>query len=89
MLLGKSPAMQTIHQLSNNSERTILIMGATGVGKELVAQAIHFRGVRASKPFVLVNCSATPATLWESTFFGHVHGAFTGATENHKMDRWE
>ena len=93
MLLGKSPAMQTIHttihQLSNNSERTILIMGETGVGKELVAQAIHFGGARASKPYVPVNCSTTPATLWESAFLGHVYGAFTGATENHKMDRWE
>ena len=88
MLLGKSPAMQTIHttirQLSNNSERTVLIMGETGVGKELVAQAIHFKGTRASKPFVPVNCSATPTALWESAFFGHVQGAFTGATKNHK-----
>ena len=88
MLLGKSPAMQTIHtaihQLSNNRKISVLIMGETGVGKELVAQAIHFGGHQASKPFVPVNCSATPATLWESTFFGHVQGAFTGATENHK-----
>ncbi len=89
MLLGKRPAMQVIHQFSNNSERTILIMGEIGVGKDLVAQAIHFGEARASKPFVPVNCSPTPATLWESTFFGHAHGAFTGATENHKMDRWE
>ena len=88
MLLGKSAAMQTIHttihQLSNNSERAVLIMGETGVGKELVAQAIHFGGARSSKPFVPVNCSATPATLWESTFFGHVQGAFTGAEEDYK-----
>ena len=88
MLLGKSPAMQTIHtaihQLSNNSTMPVLITGETGVGKELVAQAIHFGGNRASKPFVPVNCSATPAPLWESAFFGHVQGAFTGATENHK-----
>ena len=88
MLLGESAAMKAIHtaihQLSNNAEGTILIMGETGVGKELVAQAIHFGGARASKPFVPVNCSATPTTLWESTFFGHVQGAFTGATENHK-----
>ena len=88
MLLGESPAMKTIHttihQLSNNRERAVLIMGETGVGKELVAQAIHFGGARASKPFVPVNCSATPFTLWESAFFGHVRGAFTGADENHK-----
>ena len=93
MLLGKSPAMRTIHttiyQLSNNSKIPVLITGETGVGKGVVAQAIHFGGPRASKPYVSVNCGATPATLWESIFFGHVHGAFTGATENHKMDRWE
>ena len=59
-------------------------MGETGVGKGLVAQAIHFGRLRGSKPFVPVNCGATPATLWESVFFGHVQGAFTGATENHK-----
>ena len=79
---------QTIHtaidQLSNNSKIPVLITGETGVGKGLVAQAIHFGGPRASKPYVTVNCGATPLTLWESTFFGHVQGAFTGATENHK-----
>ena len=88
MLLGKSPTMTavhtTIHQLSNNSKIPVLITGETGVGKGLVAQAIHFGGPRASKPYVPVNCGATPLTLWESNFFGHVQGAFTGATENHK-----
>ena len=88
MLLGNSDAMQTIcttiHQLHNNSKMPVLITGETGVGKELVAQAIHFEGPRASKPFVPVNCGAVPSTLWESAFFGHVHGAFTGATEYHK-----
>ncbi|MCE2397204.1 sigma-54 factor interaction domain-containing protein, partial [Candidatus Poribacteria bacterium] len=74
----------TIHQLSNNSKISVLITGETGVGKELVAQAIHFGGPRASKPYVPVNCGATPSALWESTFFGHVQGAFTGATENRK-----
>ena len=87
MLLGNSNAMQnihtTIHQLSNN-KLPVLITGETGVGKGLVAQAIHFGGTRASKPFVPVNCGATPATLWESAFFGHVRGAFTGAIEDHK-----
>ncbi len=88
MLLGKSPAIQTIHttihQLSNYSKIPVLITGETGVGKGLVAQAIHFGGPRASKPYVSVNCGATPLTLWESAFFGHVQGAFTGAMENHK-----
>ena len=88
MLLGESTAMQTlhttIHQLSNNSKISVLIIGETGVGKELVAQAIHFGGLRASKPFVPVNCGAIPSTLWESTFFGHVQGAFTGAIADHQ-----
>ena len=88
MLLGESDAMQNIHtridQLHNNSRIPVLITGESGVGKELVAQAIHFGGPRASKPFVPVNCGATPSTLWESTFFGHVEGAFTGAIADHK-----
>ena len=88
MLLGESAAMQTIHttihQLSNNNERSVLIMGETGVGKELVAQAIHVGGPRASKPFVPVNCGAIPAALSEASFFGYIQGAFTGATEDRK-----
>ena len=88
MLLGESAAMQTVHtvidQLSNNSKIPVLITGETGVGKGLVAQAIHFGGSRVSKPYVPVNCGATPLTLWESNFFGHVQGAFTGATADHK-----
>ena len=88
MLLGESDAMQNIHtiidQLHSNSRIPVLITGETGVGKELVAQAIHFGGPRASKPFVPVNCGAIPPTLSETAFFGHVRGAFTGATEYHK-----
>ena len=88
MLLGDSDAMQnihrTIHQLRDNDTTSVLIIGETGVGKELVAQAIHFGGPRKSKPFVSVNCGAIPTTLWESAFFGHIRGAFTGAMETHK-----
>ena len=88
MLLGESDAIQTIHtiirQLSNDDSISVLITGETGVGKELVAQAIHHGGPRASKPFVPVNCGAIPATLSETLFFGHIQGAFTGAEEDHK-----
>ena len=88
MLIGESAAIHNIQtiieQLHKNSRMPVLITGESGVGKELVAQAIHFGGPRQAKPFVPVNCGATPSTLWESSFFGHVQGAFTGAMENHK-----
>src|SRR2546426_5398667 len=81
-LVGTSPQMlevkQTIASVAN-SDSPVLIEGESGTGKELVAAAIHGQSPRATGPFVPVNCSAIPAELMESEFFGHVRGAFSGA----------
>jgi two-component system, NtrC family, response regulator AtoC len=83
-MIGRSPAMQEVFDLIRRLAphvRAALISGETGTGKELVAQALHNYGPRKARRFVAVNCSAVVETLFESELFGHVRGAFTGATE--------
>ncbi len=81
-LLGRSPAMQALLEALDRvapTHATVLVMGETGSGKELVARAIHARSARAQGPFVALNCAAMPESLLESELFGHEKGAFTGA----------
>jgi two-component system response regulator HydG len=84
-MIGRGPVMQELFGMIRRLAphvRTVLITGETGTGKELVARALHQLGPRRDKRFVTVNCSAVVETLFESELFGHVRGAFTGATEN-------
>ncbi|MBI3991426.1 MAG: sigma 54-interacting transcriptional regulator [Candidatus Omnitrophica bacterium] len=90
-LVGKSRQMQGVYdQIESIAEHdsTALIRGETGVGKELVAQAIHYQSPRSHGPFVKVNCSVLSETLLESELFGHVQGAFTGAIRD-RVGRFE
>jgi DNA-binding NtrC family response regulator len=84
-MIGRGPVMQELFGMIRRLAphvRTALITGETGTGKELVARALHSTGPRRDRRFVTVNCSAVVETLFESELFGHVRGAFTGATEN-------
>ena len=90
-IIGKDPKMQLIYKLIEDiapTDATGLIQGESGTGKELVARAIHRLSTRKNKPFVVINCSAYPATLLESELFGHEKGAFTGAIRQ-KAGRFE
>jgi transcriptional regulator with PAS, ATPase and Fis domain len=84
-LIGSSPAMQKVYQLTRRvarSNASVLLLGETGTGKELIAKAIHQTSHRATGPFVRVNCGALSESLLESELFGHVRGSFTGAIAN-------
>src|SRR3954462_13656595 len=86
-IIGRSKTMvEVIHraELVAGTKSTVLIMGETGTGKELVARAIHDRSSQRDMPLIKVNCAAIPETLLESELFGHVRGAFTGATTTKK-----
>lgn len=90
-IIGDAPAMQevfaTVGQVAN-SRATVLLLGETGTGKEMIAKAIHQNSPRRNNPFIRVNCGALTGTLLESELFGHVKGSFTGAIRD-KIGRFE
>lgn len=90
-IIGRSPAIQqVIHQIAlvAPTDASVLITGESGTGKELIARAIHEASARRRRPLIRVNCAAIPRELFESEFFGHVKGAFTGALRD-RVGRFE
>ncbi len=90
-IIGDSPAMHEVFNVVGqvaNSRATVLLLGETGTGKEMIAKAIHYNSPRKDKPFIRVNCGALTGTLLESELFGHVKGSFTGAIRD-KIGRFE
>jgi transcriptional regulator with GAF, ATPase, and Fis domain len=90
-LIGQSPALEAVARqidLVAPTDSAVLILGESGTGKELVAREIHRRSQRAGRPLIKVNCAAVPRDLYDSEFFGHVKGAFTGALRD-RVGRFE
>ena len=90
-IVGNSPALESVLeqvQLVGPTDSTVLILGETGTGKELIARAVHGVSPRGGRPFVKLNCAAIPAELLESELFGHERGAFTGAVAQ-RVGRFE
>ena len=90
-IIGDSPAMHEVFSVVGqvaNSRATVLLLGETGTGKEMIAKAIHYNSPRKDKPFIRVNCGALTGTLLESELFGHAKGSFTGAIRD-KVGRFE
>jgi transcriptional regulator with GAF, ATPase, and Fis domain len=90
-IVGRSDALQKVLRqidLVARTEANVLVLGESGTGKELVARAIHERSARQKQPLIKVNCGAIPAELFESEFFGHVKGSFTGAVKD-RIGRFE
>jgi DNA-binding NtrC family response regulator len=86
-MIGGSERIQKVFQVASQAARvdsTVLILGQSGTGKELLAKAIHFNSPRKNRPFVIVNCGAIPDALLESELFGHSRGSFTGAVADRK-----
>lgn len=91
VIIGNSPALSECLEYADavaQSDAAVLILGESGVGKELVAQRIHAQSARARRRLITVNCASVPRELFESEFFGHVKGSFTGATRD-RMGRFE
>jgi transcriptional regulator with GAF, ATPase, and Fis domain len=90
-IIGNSKPLEKVLQqveLVAGTETTVLILGESGTGKEMIARAIHERSARRNRPLIKVNCGAIPEPLFESEFFGHVRGAFTGAIKD-RLGRFE
>jgi two-component system NtrC family response regulator len=86
-IIGRSPALLEVLESASRvapTDATVLILGETGTGKELLAKGIHYNSLRRERPFVTINCGAIPSELLESELFGHVKGSFTGALAHKK-----